>query len=278
MTFERATALHALFAGGLLLAPAGVGAQTITMGSECRQGVEAAESMNDARDYKGAASAFEALVGECGTRDAKEAIHSGRAHAYNGLGRHQDAIAAADETLEAYDKNLEAYFERAVAKEAMGDAAGAGADYNHVIELTENNQNTAERATLYAKIADMYAKAGKPTEANNYLSHAVELDPGNPFYQVLRGDWAVRSGDYTAAFAAYDQAEAMGKTDTEMYQIRTEATVKMVQEKYGTTNAQELRREMSSDDTDLVCKEIKKAVGAGYQNIQVDMFSALVCQ
>ena len=278
MTLERATALAGALFVGMVLSPVPAAAQTFTMSRECRQGVEAAQAMNDAADYQGAIGAFEALAGDCRTRDAKEAIHTGRAHAYNQLGRHQDAIGAADEALDAYDKNLAAYFERAAAKEAMGDAAGAEADYNRVIELTENNENTAERATLYAKIADMYAKAGKPGEADTYLAKAIELDPGNPFYQVLRGDWAVRSGDYTTAFAAYDEAEAMGKTDTEMYQIRTEAAVKMVQDKYGTTNAQELRREMSAEDTGLVCREIRKATDHGYQNMQVDMFAAMVCQ
>lgn len=278
MNLQRAFALTALSVFGLLVTSADAAAQTFTMNDECRAGVEQGQALNDAQDYAGALSTFDALVDDCGTRDAEEAIHSGRAHAYNGLGRHQDAIAAADQALDAYDENLEAYFERAVAKEALGDAAGAGADYARVIELTENNQNTAERATLYAKIADMYYKAGKPADANAYLSKAIELDPGNPFYQVLRGDWAMRDGDYTAAFAAYDQAGAMGMDAAEIGQIRTEAAVKMVQEKYGTTNAQELRDEMSAEDTDIVCGEIRRATASGYENMQVDMFAALVCQ
>ena len=278
MKHDRTVLLPGLILLGVMSTPPAAAAQMFTMSRTCRSAVEAAQAQNAAGDFAGALAAFDSVAGNCGTRDAKEAIQTGRAHALNALGRHRDAIEAADLALDAYDKNLDAFFERAVAREALGDTASAGQDYQRLIELTEKNENTVERATLYAKIADMYERAGRSAEANAYLAKASELDPGKPFYEVLRGDWALRAGDYDAAFAAYDRAEAMGKTDVEMSEIRTEAAVKMVQEKYGTTNAQELRRKMSAEDTRRVCDEIHAATANGYQNMQVDMFAALVCE
>jgi hypothetical protein len=94
----------------------------------------------------------------------------------------------------------------------------------------------------------------------------------------MQGDWAVRAGDYDAAFAAYDRAVVQGRTDLEMYRIRTEARIKQMEEKYGTTNAQELRAAMNPTDTGLVCMELTRALEKGLRDMQLDMFSALVCQ
>jgi len=207
-----------------VLAAVGVDAQTFTMNKECRAQVESANQMNDAESYTEALAAFDALVEECGTKDGREAIQVGRAHALNGLGRHTEAIDAANAALEvSKDTSLFGYFERAYAEEQMGDMAAATADYDRIIELTEMNQNVAERATVYAKVADLNAKAGKTAEAEAYLAKAIELDPGNPEFLVLQGDWAARAGDYDAAFAAYDRAVAAGATGVTMYQIRAEA-------------------------------------------------------
>ncbi|MEJ2582203.1 MAG: tetratricopeptide repeat protein, partial [Acidobacteriota bacterium] len=151
-------------------------------------------------------------------------------------------------------------------------------DYNRIIELTEMNQNVAERATIYAKVADLNYQAGKTDEAESYLAKAMELDPGNPDFLVLQGDWKARAGDYDAAFAYYDKAVAMGLSGVGMYEIRAEARLKQMQDKYGTTSAQELRSQMTPTETQLVCTEVKKALELGLMNPQMDMFSALVCK
>jgi len=147
-----------------------------------------------------------------------------------------------------------------------------------VTEPTEKNRNVAERATIYAKVADMTAKAGRTEEAEAYLATAEELDPANLDFPIMQGDWAVRAGDYDAAFAAYDRAVVKGRTDMAMYQIRTEARIKQMEEKYGTTNTQELRAAMSPTETGLVCMELTKALDKGLRDMKLDMFSALVCR
>ncbi|MEJ2504332.1 MAG: hypothetical protein P8177_13630 [Gemmatimonadota bacterium] len=261
--------------------PTQAAAQLRTMNDDCRQGIDAADQLNAADDHAAALTAFDALVDGCGTRDAREQIQAGRAHALNGLERYDDAIQAAESALDAYDESLFGLFERAYAREQLGAADSAAADYRRIIELTEMNENVAERATIYAKVADLNYQAGKVAEAEEYLANATALDPGNPAYAIMRGDWAARAGDTDAAFAAYDQALEMsgsGEERAEVYEIRAQARLTMVQEKYGTTNAQELRRQMTPTETEQVCSELTRALEAGMQDMQLDMFSALVCR
>jgi len=254
-------------------------AQTFTMGKECRAQVAAANQMNDDGSYSDALAAFDAIVKKCDTKDGKEAVQVGRAHALNGMGQYDEAIEAANAALKATkDKSLFAYFERAYAEEQLGDMDAATSDYNMIIELTEKNENVTQRATIYAKVADLYYSSGKTAEADTYLAKAMELDPSNPDFYVLKGDWGVRAGDYDAAFAAYDQAVAMGYSGATMYQIRSEARLQQMQDKYGTTNTQELRSKMTATETQLVCGEVTKALELGLVNMKLDMFSALVCQ
>jgi tetratricopeptide (TPR) repeat protein len=276
--FKQGRVLFVLLAF-MAMTVAGAQAQTRTMGKECRAQVDAANQMNDGGQYAEALAAFDAIVDKCDTKDGKETVQVGRAHALNQLGRHAEAMDAANAALAvSKDKSLFGYFERAYAEEQMGDMAAATADYDRIIELTEKNENVAERATIYAKVADLYSKAGKTAEAETYLAKAMELDPSNPDFYVIKGDWGVRAGDYDAAFAAYDQAVAMGHTGATMYEIRAEARLEQVQDKYGTTNTQELRGTMTPTETQQVCAEITKALELGLKNMQLDMFAALVCQ
>ena len=271
--------LSAVCIAAITLGAATAQAQTFTMGKECRSKVEAAQQLNDAGDFTSALAAFDAVHGECDTKDAREAIQGGRAHALNGLGRHTEALDAANRALKvSKDQSLVGYFERAVAQEKLGNMDAATADYDRIIQLTEKNRNVKERATIYAKVADMNARAGKKAEAETYYAKALELDPGNPDFDVLRGDWAVLAGDYDTAFKSYDAAMAKGKTGAGMYQIRSEARIKQMQDKYGTTNVQQLRGKMSPQETAQVCAELGKAAELGLKDMQLDMFAALVCK
>ena len=266
-----------VLAGTLATAPSV--AQTFTMNKECRADVAAANQLNDTKQYAEALAAFDTIVDKCDTKDGKEAVQVGRARSLNGLGRHEEAISAADTALEVTkNTSLFAYFERAYAQEQMGMADSAAADYNRIIELTEKNQNVAERATIYAKVADLNYKAGKPAEAEAYLAKAMELDPGNPNFAIQRGDWAAWDGNYDAAFVEYDKAVAAGKADVEMYQIRSNARIRQMESKYGTNNVQELRGKMTPEETQMVCSETTKAIDLGLKDMKMDMFAALVCR
>jgi hypothetical protein len=83
---------------------------------------------------------------------------------------------------------------------------------------------------------------------------------------------------YDEAFTQYDKAVQMGKADAEMYAIRSNARVKQMQEKYHTTNAQELRSKMSTKEKELVCTDLKKAISLGLKDMKQEMFASLVCK
>jgi hypothetical protein len=45
-----------------------------------------------------------------------------------------------------------------------------------------------ERATIYAKIADMNYQSGKMAEGDANLAKAMELDPSNTNFIIQKGD------------------------------------------------------------------------------------------
>lgn len=266
-------------AGAMICMTASLQAQTFTMSKKCREQVATANRMNADRQYDSALTVFNASQKDCSTKDAKEAIWVGKARSYNGLKQHAKAIDEANQALKlSKDKSINAYFERGVANEGLGKKDEANADFNRIIDLTEKNQNVKERATIYAKIADLDYQAGKIAEGDSNLARAMRLDPFNTNFTIQQGDQYVRLGDYGKAFEYYDKAVQQGRTDLDMYVIRTNARMKMVQDKYGTTNAQELRSKMTPTEKDQLCVEMKKAISLGLKDMKQDMFAALVCK
>ena len=106
----------------------------------------------------------------------------------------------------------------------------------------------------------------------------MALDAGNPAFTVQKGDMLIEEKKYDDAFVQYDKAVSMGKADMDMYVIRTEGRMKMVQDKYKTTNAQELRSKMTPVEKEQVCTELKKAISLGLHDMKQEMFSSLVCK
>ena len=254
-------------------------AQLITMSKECRAQVAQGNALNEAGDYRRALDLFTGIAAECKTKDGKEAVQIGIARSQNGLYNHADAIDAANLALDVTKgTSLYALFEKAYAEERMGDVEAAQADYDRIIALTEKNENVKERATIYAKVADLNYRAGKIEDANAHLARAMQLDPDNAGFYVQRGDWAAESGDYDRAFEDYDKAVAMGRDDAEMYGFRAQARIKMMQQKYSTENVQALRSEMTPAETEMVCADLKKSLDLGLKDMQMDMFAALVCR
>jgi tetratricopeptide (TPR) repeat protein len=268
--------LGAALAATLLIAGSAEAANSPA--NDCDDAIAAANMMNESGDYSGALAAFDAIVGECDGKSERMDIQTGRAHSLNKLGRHDEAIAAANQVLAEDDLHLFALFERATAYEAKGQMDLAEADYNLVIRTADTNVHVEERATLYAHVGQMYYSSGKTAEAHQYMDKAIELDPANPTYVIIKGDWATKEGDYAAADQAYSKATGMGVSNAEMYQIRAEGSLNMMQDKYGTTNAQELRAAMTPQETAMVCADVTKALALGWKNPQMDMFSALVCK
>jgi tetratricopeptide (TPR) repeat protein len=254
-------------------------AQLITMSKECRASVASGDALNANQEYSRARELFAGIAADCDSKDGVDAIQVGLAHAQNGLRNYSGAIEAANVALEnSKQTSINALFERAVAEEALGNPDAAEADYEQIIQLTEMNQNLAQRATIYAKVADMKYRSGNRGAANTYLTSAIELDPGNPDFYAQRADWAAVDGDYAAAFRDLDDALARDDSDTELYAMRSDLQIKLMQDKYGTENVQELRGKMTADETAQVCTGAKAALDRGLRNMQLDMFVALVCR
>jgi tetratricopeptide (TPR) repeat protein len=148
-----------------------------------------------------------------------------------------------------------------------------------VIELTEMNQNTKERASNYALMAALYDRQLDDRDsAFYYLDKAIGMDASNADFLIQKGDMYVSSHEYDKAFAAYDEAVAMGRTDMDMYIIRSNAGLKMLEHKYGTTKAGDLRSKMTDGEKALVCGDLTKALELGWKDMNKDMFAALVCK
>lgn len=268
-----------LLSGIMLLFAQLANSQTFTMSKKCREQINLANRMNADKQYDSAISVFNDITKQCNSKDGKEAVAIGKAHGYNGKKQYSDAVAASNEAL-AVSKNtsLNGFFERGIANEGLKNSEAATADFNQIIALTEKNQNIKERATIYAKIADMNYQAGKMTEGDANLAKAMELDPANTNFPIQKGDMYVKQGKYNEAFENYDKAVDAGRTDLDMYVIRTNARMKMVQDKYGTSVAQELRAKMTAKEKEQVCVEMKKALELGLKDMKQEMFSALVCK
>jgi len=264
----------------LLLFSASAMAQTFTMGKECRAKNDSATARLEEKKYQEALDAYADMEKSCKTKDAKEAIAVGKAEALNGLGKYEDAIKASDAALKiTKDKSLGGYFQKAYAQSKMGQHEESKATFSKMISLTEKNQNTKARASNYATLSAVeYRQLNEKDSAYFYLDKAIQLDSTNANFYIQKGDMLIGEKKYDEAFEQYDKAVALGKADMDMYKIRTDARMKMVQDKYKTDNTQELRSKMTQQEKEQVCTELNKTISLGLHDMRYDMFASLVCK
>lgn len=254
--------------------------QTFTMGKKCKEVNNQGIALLKEKKFQEAFDVFTGMTKSCTTKDGKEASSVGKAEALNGLGRYDEAITAASVALKVTkNKSLMGHFQTGVAQAKLKQFDAANSSFSKMIALTEKNKDTKTRAQNYALMGLLHwRQLGNKDSANYYLDKAMMMDSANPAFYVQKGDMHVDEKKYDDAFVQYDKAVSMGKTDMEMYVIRSEARLKMVQEKYNTTNTQELRSKMTSKENEQVCTELKKAISLGLHDINMDMFSSLVCK
>ncbi|MUP45618.1 tetratricopeptide repeat protein [Gramella sp. BOM4] len=254
-------------------------AQTFTMGKKCQEIYQRTETALEQDAYQEALNILVEFSDECKTRDARELRSVAKAEAYNGLGQYDDAIREADLALDATKgESLNAWFQKGIAQNKKGDIEASRSSLEKVMSLTEMNQNTPQRASNYALMGALYSRQlNQPDSAFYYLNKAKELDPGNPDFMIQEGDIYVHMNQYDKAFQAYDNAQAAGKDDLEIYIIKSEARLKQMEHQYGTTNAQELKSKMTTQEKEVLCTDMKKAIDMGWRDMNKDMFVALVC-
>lgn len=254
-------------------------AQLFTMSNKCFDQVKNGKKKLDSLKYDDALTNFNYVLSKCNTKDAKLEGNLGKARALNGLKQYEEAITCATTAITtSKNTNVMAYYTRSYAYQKTNRPDDARNDLQKVTELTTKNQNVKARATMFAAMADIDFQEGMKDQAISNLTKALELDPANPSFYIQRGDMYMKEGNYTDAFTSYDKAVATGKNDLEMYQIRTNARIKQMQQKYGTENANTLAQKMTAEEKSLVCTELKKANELGMRNMQLDLFSTMICK
>ena len=263
-----------------ILAPLSMQAQQLmTMSNKCFKQVQAGNKLNDQGQYQQALDTFNKVLKDCSAKDAKEEGNVGIAIASNGLKQYDNAVTAANNAIKvSKQNNVTAYYARSHAYSNLGRTEDAKADIVKITDLTKKNKNIKARAKMFAQLAHLDFQLNMLAEADTNLTKAIELDPENPAFHIQKGDMMIKINNYDDAFIAYDKVLDLGKNDLEIYQIRTEARLKQVQQKYVTTDIKELSKRMTKQEKITVCADMKKALEMGLRNLQLDLLSSMICE
>ena len=254
-------------------------AQLITMNAECREQIASGDALNAGGEYTQALELFDSIAEECDTKDAAELVQVGRAKALNGLQRYPDATAAANVALEGTDqaslrrsRNVHMRLKPRATWPERGRTTSRSSTSRRRIRTRLNAQPFTRRWPTSSSVP------ATRVQRTSICSKAMQLDPNNGDFYLQQADYAMVGGDYDGAMAALDKAVELGKADVDTYAMKSDVSLKRMQAKYGTDNAQQLRAKMTPQETAAVCGDLQKALGMGLMDMQKDMFAALVCK
>ncbi len=250
----------------------------VTMSNNCYKTINTAQDQNRAGDYQGALTNFNGVIKKCDSYDAKEKAYAGKATALNGLQQYNDALTTAGLGLKIDKNSIDNLFARAGAEEGLGMHDAAAADLNSIVSLTSKNRNTAQRATINAKIAAVYTKQQRYAEALQNIQEAITLDATNLNFYEQKGDIHSAAGNFTEAMNDYEEAIAKGKDDAEAWKSKTALQIKIFQKKYGTDNASQLDKKMSNAEKQTLCESIRKGQDKGMKDITIDLLQTTICK
>ena len=251
----------------------------VTTSNSCYNLIKSSNDQNKAGDYNSALANFNEILKKCDAYDAKIPAYAGKAGALNGLHQYQDALAAAEEGLKLDKTSIYNLFEKASAEAGLGMNTEAKADLQSVISLTQKNQNTAERAAIYAKIAALDSRQQQWSEAQTNVQSAIGLDPNNADLYTLQGDIYTSSGNYSSATESYNKAIAIGGSQSgNAWKAKIESMVKMYQAKYGTSDANTLASKMNSSEKKNLCEAIQSGTNQGVKNMNIDLLRVAICK
>jgi tetratricopeptide (TPR) repeat protein len=250
----------------------------VTMSNSCYTLIDQGQQLNKAGNYSAALDDFNKVLQKCDAYDAKEKGYAGKAAALNGLQQYSDALDAAGKGLAINKSSLDNLFEKASAEMGLGNYGGAKADLNTISQLTDKNRNTAQRATLYSKMAEVDTRQQQYEQALQDMQQAIAIDNSNLKFYMQVGDIHVAAGNYPAAISAYQNAIDKGKNDPEAWKAKTTTLIKMVQAKYKTTDAGTLAHKISAADRQTLCSSITASKQAGLQDMGIDLVQASICK
>jgi tetratricopeptide (TPR) repeat protein len=221
---------------------------------------------------------FNQVLKKCDAFDAKEKAFAGKATALNGLRQYNDALDAANQGLKIDKTSIDNLFEKANAELGLGMHDEARADLNTITNLTSKNQNLSQRATIYAKIAEVYTRQHNYSAALQNIEQAISMDSGNLNFYIQRGDINTAAGNYPAAIGNYDEAISKGKNDAEAWKAKTSALIKMYQKKYDTDNAGILSKKMNASERKTLCSTIQTSQEKGMKDMAIELLQVATCK
>ncbi|HEY4207455.1 MAG TPA: tetratricopeptide repeat protein [Puia sp.] len=237
---------HLLSAGVIVLSLTAIQCKSglVTMSNSCYDMINTGQSQNNAGNYSAALDNFSKVLSKCDAYDAKEKAYAGKAAALNGLHQYNDALTAANAGLKINGSSLDNLFERANGELGLGMRDDARADLNTILNLTAKNRNTAQRATIFARIADVETRQQLYSDALQHIGEAIDMDG----------------------------------TNANFYGQRAVTLLSMYEKKYGTSDAATLKKKISASDKQALCTGIQTAQSKGLRDVQVDLVQATICQ
>lgn len=250
----------------------------VTMSNGCYDLISQGQAQNKAGNYTAALDNFNSVLQKCDAYDAKEKGYAGKAAALNGLQQYNDALDAANQGLKVDKSSLDNLFERANAELGLGRNADAKADLNTITLLTGKNQNIAQRATIYSKMAEADMRQQQYDQALQNIQQAISMDNSNVHFYMQQGDINVAAGNDAAAIANYQEAITRGKNDSEAWKAKTTTMIRMYQKKYNTNDAGVLGKKISPSDRQALCNDINLSRQNGVRDMGIDLVHVSVCK
>lgn len=251
----------------------------VTTSNKCYDAIKAGNASNAAGNYSAAADQFTNILKQCDAYDAKEKGYAGLATAYNGMGQYSQALEAANAGIKISSTGVDNLFQKAEAELGLNMQAEAKADFAKIIDMTGKNRNVKDRATIYAKIAELDLKQKMYSDAMNNVETAIKTDNTNADFYILKGDIYAAQGMYNEANTAYNDAVTYGGNSAKVWQAKVEAETKALQKKYATgSNAADLANKLSAGDKQLLCDDISKAKSYGVKNQTIDLLQVSICK
>ena len=248
------------------------------MSNGCYDLISQGQAQNKAGNYTAALDNFNSVLQKCDAYDAKEKGYAGKAAALNGLQQYNDALDAANQGLKVDKSSLDNLFERANAELGLGRNADAKADLNTITLLTGKNQNIAQRATIYSKMAEADMRQQQYDQALQNIQQAISMDNSNVHFYMQQGDINVAAGNDAAAIANYQEAITRGKNDSEAWKAKTTTMIRMYQKKYNTNDAGVLGKKISPSDRQALCNDINLSRQNGVRDMGIDLVHVSVCK
>jgi tetratricopeptide (TPR) repeat protein len=251
----------------------------VTTSNSCYNLIKSSQDQNRTGDYTSALANFNEILKKCDAYDAKVSAYAGKAESLNGLRQYSDALDVAKEGLTMDKSNINILFQKATAELGLRLITEARIDLQSVIDLAGKNKNTAQRATIYAKMAALDSHQQQWSDAQSNIRQAIILDPNNGDFYILQGDIYSSSGNFSSGIESYNKAIAvMGNSSAAAWTAKVEAIVKMNQVKYGTNDAGTLAAKMNSSEKKNLCDAIKSGMAQGMKSMNIDMFQLAVCK